>query len=247
MVGQLSVIREREIRHDDADARHDPSGRGPDLRLIPERSLIGRYQLAVGQLPQARDGFVDGMVECELWSHHHPSPRSACGHGSRRTDRLQDGTSASHVCRSHRVSRRPTHLLRRWTAPCCRARDGGPRRAGPVADGAADADCAGRASYSQGRRGRGASSRTGRAGTLRLGAAGDGRGAAGSGRSRWRDPSTAAAHPAGRSGGLSRQRSPPRTTTPSHRRVEQGPDCRPASSQRGTSPYTWDGPSTSSL
>ena len=76
-----------------------------------------------------------------------------------------------------------------------------------VADGAADADCAGRASYSQGRRGRGASSRTGRAGTLRLGAAGDGRGVAGSGRSRWRDPSTAAARLAGRSGGASRQRS----------------------------------------
>ena len=73
------------------------------------------------------------------------------------------------------------------------------------------------------------------------------RGAAGSGRSRWRDPSTAAARPAGRSGGASRKRSLPRTTTPSHRRVEQGPDCRPASSQRGTSPYTWDGPSTSSL
>ena len=34
---------------------------------------------------------------------------------------------------------------------------------------------------------------------------GDGRGAAGSGRSRWRDPSTGAAHPAGRSGGASRQ------------------------------------------
>ena len=42
------------------------------------------------------------------------------------------------------------------------------------------------------------------------------RGAAGSGRSRWRDPSSAAAHPAGRSGGASRQRPLPRTTTPSH-------------------------------
>ena len=61
------------------------------------------------------------------------------------------------------------------TGPCCRARDGGPRRAGPVADGVAEADCAGRASYSRGRRGRGASSRTVRAGTLRPGAAGDGR------------------------------------------------------------------------
>ena len=79
-----------------------------------------------------------------------------------------------------------------------------------------------------------------------LGVAGDGRGAAGSRRSRWQDPSTAAAHPAGRSGGASRQRLLPRTTTPSHRRVERGPDCRPASSQRGTSSYTWDGPSTSS-
>ena len=56
----------------------------------------------------------------------------------------------------------------------------------------------------------------GRAGTLRPGAAGDGRGVAGSGRSRWRDPSSAAAHPAGRSGGVSRQRSLPRTPTPSH-------------------------------
>ena len=91
-----------------------------------------------------------------------------------------------------------------------------------------------------------ASSRTGRARTLRPGAAGDGRGAAGSGRSRWRDLSIAATRPAGRSGGASRQRSLPRTTTPSHRRVERGPDCRPTSSQRGTSSYTWDGPSTAS-
>ena len=67
------------------------------------------------------------------------------------------------------------------------------------------------------------------------------------GRSRWRDPSSAAAHPAGRSGGASRQRSPPRTTTPSHRRVERGLGYRPASSPRGTSSCTWDGPSTSSL
>ena len=36
-------------------------------------------------------------------------------------------------------------------------------------------------------------------------------------------------------------------TTPSHRRGERGPDCRPANSQRGTSSYTWDEPSTSSL
>ena len=115
-----------------------------------------------------------------------------------------------------RVSRPPTHLPRRWTDPCCRAREGWPRRAEPVADGASNADCAGRASYSRGRRGRGASSRTGRAGTLRPGAAGDGRGAAGSGRSRWRDPSSAAARPAGHSGRASRQRSLPRTPTPSH-------------------------------
>ena len=58
---------------------------------------------------------------------------------------------------------------------------------------------------------------------------------------------TAAAHPAGRSGGPSRQRSPPRTTTTSHRRVERGPDYRLASSQHGTSSCTWDEPSTSSL
>ena len=145
------------------------------------------------------------------------------------------------------VSRPPTHLPRRWTDPCCRARDGGPRRAGPVADSAADADCSGRASYSRGRRGRGASSRTARAGILRPGAAEDGRGVAGSGRFRWQDPSTAAAHPAGRSGGASRQRPLPRTTTPSHRRAERGPDCRPANSPPGTSSYTWDEPSTSSL
>ena len=38
---------------------------------------------------------------------------------------------------------RPLTGSRRWTAPCCRARDGGPRRAGPAADGASNADCAG--------------------------------------------------------------------------------------------------------
>ena len=181
------------------------------------------------------------------WSHPHPSPRSACGHGSRLTDRRHGGASASHVCRGLRVSRPPTHLPRRWTDPCCRARDGGPRRAAPVADSAADADCAGRASYRRERRGRGALSRTARARTLRPGAAGDDRGAAGSGRSRWRDPSSAAARRGGRSGGASRQRSPPRTTTMSHRHVERGPDCRSASSQRGTSSDTWDEPSTASL
>ena len=74
-----------------------------------------------------------------------------------------------------------------------------------------------------------------------------GGGVAGSWRFRWQDPSTAAAHPAGRSGGASRQRSRPRTTTPSHRRGERGPGCRPANSQRGTSSYTWDEPSTASL
>ena len=146
-------------------------------------------------------------LTCELEpSHHHPSPRSACGRGSRLTDRRQGGASSSHAGRGHRVSRSPTPLPRRGTDPCCRARDGGHRRAGPaIADGASNADCAGKASYRRGRRGRGASSRTGRAGTLRPGAAGDGRGAAGSERSRWRDPSTAAAHPAGRFGGASRQ------------------------------------------
>ena len=75
----------------------------------------------------------------------------------------------------------------------------------------------------------------------------DDRGAAGSGRSRWRDPSSAAARRGGRSGGASRQRSLPRTTTMSHRHVERGPDCRSASSPRGTSSYTWDEPSTASL
>ena len=72
------------------------------------------------------------------------------------------------------------------------------------------------------------------------GAAGDGRGVAGSGRSRWRDPITAAACLACCSGGASRQQSLPMTTTPSHRRVERGPGYRPASSQRDTSSYTWD-------
>ena len=33
----------------------------------------------------------------------------------------------------------------------------------------------------------------------------------------------------------------------SHRHVERGPDCRSASSPRGTSSYTWDEPSTASL
>ena len=71
--------------------------------------------------------------------------------------------------RGHRVSRSPTPLPRRGTDPCCRARDGDPRRAGPaIADGASNADCAGKASYSRGRRGRGASSRTGRGMDLRL-------------------------------------------------------------------------------
>ena len=46
---------------------------------------------------------------------------------------------------------------------------------------------------------------------------------------------------------MSRQRSLPRTTTPSHRCGERGPGCRPANSQRGTSSYTWDEPSTASL
>ena len=72
-----------------------------------------------------------------------------------------------------RVSRPPTPLPRRGTDPCCQAREGGPRRAGPVAGGVSDADCAGRASYSRERRGRCASSRTGCAGTLRPGAAGE--------------------------------------------------------------------------
>ncbi len=58
---------------------------------------------------------------------------------------------------------------------------------------------------------------------------------------------SAAAHPACRSGGPSRQRSLPLTTTPSHRRGERGPDCRPASSPRGTASYTGGEPSTASL
>ena len=45
---------------------------------------------------------------------------------------------------------RPLTPPRRWTDLCCQARDGGPRRSGPVADSAANADCAGRASYSRG-------------------------------------------------------------------------------------------------
>ena len=39
----------------------------------------------------------------------------------------------------------------------------------------------------------------------------------------------------------------PRTPTMSHRHVERGPDCRSASSPRGTSSSTWDEPSTASL
>ena len=43
-----------------------------------------------------------------------PSPRSACGRGSRLTDRRQGGASASHACRGHRcqagdIARDPTH------------------------------------------------------------------------------------------------------------------------------------------
>ena len=44
------------------------------------------------------------------------------------------------------------------TNPCCRARDEGPRRAGPAADGASNADCPGERRIVVGRRGRGASS-----------------------------------------------------------------------------------------
>ena len=88
------------------------------------------------------------------------------------------GASASHACCGNRVSRLPTHLPRRWTDPCRRARD---RRPLPWRDRPQSAlqmlTAPGERGYSQPRRGRGASSRTGRAGTLRPGAAGDGRGA----------------------------------------------------------------------
>ena len=65
--------------------------------------------------------------------------RAAGGRGSRLTDHRHGGASASHAGRGHRVSRPPTHRPRRETDPCGRARERGPRRAGPVADGAATA------------------------------------------------------------------------------------------------------------
>ena len=40
-------------------------------------------------------------------THHHPSPRSACGRGSRLPDRRQGGASASHVCRGTVCRGRP--------------------------------------------------------------------------------------------------------------------------------------------
>ena len=54
--------------------------------------------------------------------------------------------------------------------------------------------------------------------------------------------------PAGRSGRASRQRSRPRTNhTVTSAASNEGPGCRPPSSQRDTSSYTWDEPSTASL
>ena len=65
--------------------------------------------------------------------------RAAGGRGSRLTDHRRGGASASHAGRGHRGSRPPTHRPRRETDPCGRARERGPRRGGPVADGAATA------------------------------------------------------------------------------------------------------------
>ena len=63
--------------------------------------------------------------------------RAAGGRGSRLTDHRHGGASASHAGRGHRGSRPPTHRPRRETDSGGRARERGPRRAGPVADGAA--------------------------------------------------------------------------------------------------------------
>ena len=63
----------------------------------------------------------------------------AGGRGSRLTDHRHGGASASPAGRGHRGSRPPTHRPRRETDPGGRARERGPRRAGPVADGAATA------------------------------------------------------------------------------------------------------------
>ena len=65
--------------------------------------------------------------------------RAAGGRGSRLTDHRHGGASASHAGRGHRGSRPPTHRPRPETDPGGRARERGPRRAGPVADGAATA------------------------------------------------------------------------------------------------------------
>ena len=91
-----------------------------------------------------------------MWrSYAFPLPSSSCKLAQPRCHRSRGRTNTDRLPDQQRMAQAPTHLPRRWTGPCCRARDGGPRRAGPVADGASDADCAGRASYSRGRRGRG--------------------------------------------------------------------------------------------
>ena len=60
------------------------------------------------------DGLPPGLFVTRdrgRWSHPHPSPRSACGHGSRLTDRRQGGASASHVVRVERRALRLHELV----------------------------------------------------------------------------------------------------------------------------------------
>ena len=61
------------------------------------------------------------------------------GYSCNNADHRHGGASASHAGRGHRGSRPPTHRPRPETDPGGRARARGPRRAGPVADGAATA------------------------------------------------------------------------------------------------------------
>ena len=117
------------------------------LRCQPHRHIAASNEgLVVGRpVRKAVLRLVPGMDlrlhPCSVTPAADPQKRGP----SRPTGRGSSCNNA-HACRGHRVSRPPTHLPRRWTDPCCRARDACPRRAGPVADGASDADCAGRAS-----------------------------------------------------------------------------------------------------
>ena len=166
--------------------------RGPSTAVSRSRAVVASSPVRLGQrVDTDRAGLIDAKVELPP-----AAPAAVTVFRGRPLTCSDDGQprAVEHEMEARAGRDRPQTAPQILTAP-------GERR------------------NSRGRRGRGASSRTARAGTLRPGAAGDGRGAAGSGRSRWRGPSSAAARPAGHSGRASRQRSPPRTTIPSHRHV----------------------------